>query len=122
MSARVETGPQTPVAVQQFYAKQRSYESRGSTVSSSVVPLANFGFGAGVLGRAMWAIISAHSNGVNLTLTGQNPTATFGIPIAAGGSLVIWGQTDIQRIALIRSGAADAQVTVTLGGFTRAGD
>lgn len=111
----IRPGRITPVSVQNYQQGQQCREARGATISNAVVAFAAFGFGNVVSDSPLWAIVSVHSNPVCMTLSGIDPTATFGIPLAAGASLTVYGKTDINAIRLIRSGGADAQVTITLG-------
>lgn len=105
----------TPVSVQNYQQGQYSREARHQAVGNAVVAFAAFGFGNVASDSPLWAIVSVHTNPVCMTLSGEDPTATFGIPLAAGASLTVYGKADINAIRLIRSGGANAEVTITLG-------
>lgn len=64
--------------------------------------------------RAVKAFITVESQPVRFRIDGTDPTAAVGHPLAAGDSISIEGEQNVSRLRLIRSGASDATVQVTL--------
>jgi|SRR5581483_7457631 len=59
------------------------------------------------------ALIAVSAQGVNLRYDGGDPTATIGIPLAAGATFLVLGVANVAQIRLIRNGGADATVHLT---------
>ena len=76
----------------------------------------DFGFSAAQLAAMRKARISAMTNAVTFRQDGTSPTATVGHPIAAGEMIEIDGYNNLVNLEMIRSGAGDAVVTVTIYG------
>lgn len=93
-----------------------AYQTKTNTISNSVVSISAAGWAwtAGNLALADAAVITAHTNPVCMTWDGTTPAATTGLYIAAGATVTILGNTNVQAIKLIRQGGADATVSITL--------
>ena len=87
-------------------------------VGAVSVPITALPFAAMELTNAMGCTISAHGNGITFLISGDVPTAVHGIELAAGGTATIIGNEDINDLQMIRSGVADATVTVCLSWST----
>ena len=96
-----------------------AYQTKAATVGVAAVLITAVGWAwtEGYLALADVAYISAHTNGVCLTWDGTTPTATLGLPIAAGSTVELQCNVNIQAVQLIRSGGADATVSITLAKF-----
>jgi hypothetical protein len=97
----------------------RNTALKNGTVGASVVTIgsAPFDFSAELLANAAQVTICVNTNGIVITWDGAtDPTATKGLPIAAGVSLTLPGKTNISRLRMIKSGASDATVTLLLEG------
>lgn len=90
--------------------------AKNGTVGTSVIALgtAPFDFSAANLRRAVEATVVANTNGIVVTWEGTNPTATLGVPVAAGAYEKIVG--DVARIRMISKDTSNATVTVILEG------
>lgn len=89
------------------YAKQ--------TVSSTALPLASFtGFAAVAVTDASRLTLSVETNSVRYRYDGGAPTASEGHLLAAGDTLVMTGQHNIQQLQVIRATGSDGTVLVTL--------
>lgn len=89
--------------------------SQHATVSGTALELTDFGFTAAQISAARYAMISPIGGGVNYLYTGDTPTATFGHPIVEKGTVTVRGQTNVANLQIIRNGASDVEVTITLG-------
>lgn len=86
-----------------------------ATVSTSAVAITSFtGYTAAKLERASRAIVAVIAQPISLTIDGTTPTATVGIGIAANNWFTVEGIDNITNIKCIRTGASDANVTITL--------
>jgi hypothetical protein len=59
-------------------------------------------------------MVSAIGQGVSLTWDGTTPTAALGRPLAAGATVEVVGNANVQALQMIRSGGSDATVSITL--------
>lgn len=93
-----------------------AYALKGNTISNTAMAIshASWSWGASDLAQADRAIIACNTQGVVATWNGTDPTASLGIPVAAGATLVVEGNANIQALKFIRSGGSDATVTVQL--------
>jgi len=93
-----------------------AYETRTATISGSAVAISAAGWSwtDGYLAQADHAAVTAHGASVCMTWDGTTPTSTTGIAIAAGATVQVLGNANIQAIQLIRSGTGDATVSITL--------
>ena len=93
-----------------------AFRTKVLTVSSSVVAITDAGWSwtAGDVDAADSAVIGVHGAGVTMTWDGTTPTATTGVPLAAGATCVMSGNGNVRNVKLIRSGASDATVSITL--------
>jgi len=93
-------------------------QAKNGTVADVVVALgtAPFDFSTANLLRAAEAIVVANTNGIVITWEGTNPTATLGMPVAAGSHYVVEGRDDIPRVRIISKDTVAADVTVFLKG------
>ena len=87
---------------------------RSQIVGAAVVTMAGFGFTAAELQNARYAFISVHDAPINFLCTGDPPTAALGIPLGAGQSAIVSNNIDINNLQFIRSGGANANVTISL--------
>ncbi len=96
-----------------------AYRTKAATISDAAVAVSAAGWSwtAGDLAAADVAYVSAIGQGVSLTWDGTTPTAALGMPLAAGSTVELQGNANIQAIQLIRSGASDATVSITLARF-----
>lgn len=92
------------------------YQTKTAAIADSAVAISAGGWAwtAGNLALAERAVVSAWTNGVSLTWDGTTPTATTGLPLAAGETVMIDGNANIQALQMIRSGASNATVSITL--------
>lgn len=95
------------------------FRTKAATISTTAVAISAAGWSwtAGDLASADQAVVTAWSNGASLTWDGTTPTPTLGRALAAGETVVIVGNRNVQALQFIRSGAADAVVSVTLERF-----
>jgi len=100
--------------------KPVAYRTKAATVGNAAVALSAAGWSwtAGDLAAADVAQVSAIGQGVSMTWDGTTPTSALGMPIAAGSTVAVEGNANIQAIQLIRSGGSDATVSVTLEKFS----
>lgn len=93
-----------------------AYALKGNTISTSALPItdASWSWGATDLAGADQAVVACNTNGVVVTWDGTAPTASLGVPLAAGEWVLVKGNANVQNLKLIRSGGSDAAVTVTL--------
>lgn len=98
----------------------RGYQTKAATISNTAVAISAAGWSwtAGYLALADQAVITVHTNGATLTWDGTTPTATLGRLVAAGETITVKGNANVQALQLIRSGGADAVVSVTLEKFS----
>ena len=94
----------------------RAYTTSTMTISSSAITISNSSFSWSVtdLTDAEVAVISAHTQAVNFTWDGNDPTATKGQPVAAGGTVRLVGTDNIANLRFIRSSGSDGVVSITL--------
>ncbi len=90
--------------------------TKGMTVSSSVIAIDNAGFSWGTndLVNAQKAVITARTNGVMVTYSGEDPTATLGHFLAANDNMVVYGNDNINNLKFLREADADAELSITL--------
>jgi len=94
---------------------RKAIEMKGTTVSTTVLEMSDFGFTSQFLYDARRAIVTAVTQNAMITWDGTDPTATLGHPVVANGDwVIIENGANIQRIKLIRQGGSDANVTITL--------
>lgn len=93
-----------------------AYALKGNTISSSALAIshASWSWGANDLAQADKATIACNTNGVVVSWNGTDPTATLGVPVAAGAKIEVLGNKNVQALKLIRSGGSDAAVSVQL--------
>lgn len=93
--------------------------SNATTISNAAKAIshADFGWTAGSLAKADYAMISAVSADVMFTYDGTDPTATLGHPLVADQIIRIEGNPHIQALKFIRKGSSDATMTITLEKF-----
>lgn len=97
-----------------------AFRTKAATISTAAVAISAAGWSwtAGDLVAADVAHVSAIGQGVSMTWDGTVPTATLGMPIAAGSTVAVEGNANVQAIQLIRSGSSDATVSITLEKYT----
>lgn len=83
-------------------------------VSNVAVGIDDFAFSALQITNAQSCTISAHTAGICFLLSGDNPTALLGIPLAAGETAIVNGRFSVQRLRMIRNSAADSNVSISL--------
>ena len=93
-----------------------AYRTKTVTISTAAVLISAAGWSwtAGDVAAADAAVVSAIGQGISMTFDGTTPTATLGVPVPAGSTVTVEGFTNVANIQLIRSGGADATVSVTL--------
>jgi hypothetical protein len=85
-----------------------------STVAKGISH-ADFGFTAALLARATGAVVSGTQDVMYSIDGATDPTATVGHPIAKGQTIVLSKSFGVPRnLRFIRSGSADAVMTITL--------
>lgn len=94
----------------------KAYRTKTHTISSTAVAISAVAWGwtAGDLATAERAFITSHTTGVVMTWDGTTPTTTLGMAIAAGATVEVIGNGNVQAIQLIRSSGSDATASVTL--------
>jgi len=94
----------------------RAFTTSTMTIGSSAITISNpsFGWSATDLTDAEAAVISAHTQAINFTWDGNDPTATKGQPLAAGSTVRLVGTDNIANLRFIRSGGSDGIVSITL--------
>lgn len=94
---------------------EKHLEMGTATVSSTAKAIshADFGFNADNLAAADTAYIFAATNPLRMMTTGDDPTATVGIPVTTSGAVVVSGNANINNIKLIRE-SADGVATIIL--------
>lgn len=97
----------------------KAYSTKGMTISNTAVAIshASFSWGATDLADADQAVITAHSQPMTITWDGTTPTATVGMYIAAGSTVTIKGNANVQAVKLIRQSGTDATASITLEKF-----
>lgn len=90
--------------------------TKSNTISNTALAIshASWSWGAADLPMAERAYITCHTEGIVISWDGTNPSAVFGLPLAAGRTIEIIGNINIQNLKFIRSGLSDAAVSVTL--------
>ena len=91
-------------------------QSKVATVSTTVIVMDDFSFTSGYVNTARGVLVSAWDHDVLLTFDGTDPSIGTGLghPISANTWYEIEGIENIPRIKLVRAGATDALVTITL--------
>jgi hypothetical protein len=98
------------------YQTTIAYQTKSSTVSSSVVGISDAGWSwtTGYVALAERAVITSRSAGVMVRWDGGDPTSTLGHLIAQNGTLEVLGMDNIANLKFIRESGSDAVVSVTL--------
>ena len=93
-----------------------AYRTKAATISSAAVAISAAGWSwtAGDVAAADRAVITVHTQPVVMTWDGTTPTATLGMYLPAGATVVVSGNKNVQAVQLIRQGGSDATVSVTL--------
>lgn len=93
-----------------------AYAMKGNTASTSALPISDssWNWGANDLAQADQAIVACNTNGAVVSWDGTDPTASLGVPLAAGEWIKIVDNENVQNISLIRSGLIDAAVSIIL--------
>ncbi len=94
----------------------KAYRTKTQTISNAAVAISAAGWSwtAGDLAAADRATVTAHTNPIVITWDGTTPTATTGMYVAAGATVVVEGNANVQALQTIRQGGADAVASVTL--------
>lgn len=93
--------------------------TKQTTISSTAVLLTALPvtpFTAAQVLDAARAVITVRTNQINIRYDGTAPTVAIGHLYIAGDVFEIVGNENIQLLQLIRNGATDADVTITLEG------
>lgn len=88
----------------------------GSAAVTTVLPITSgsFGFSAPQLAAADIVVISCFTNNCNVLWDGNTPTATFGHPLTAGGTILSFeGNAKINNVKVV-SQTGTSNVTITL--------
>lgn len=93
-----------------------AYRLKGNTIGTSALAVsdATWGWGENDLADAAKATVACNSNGVVVSWNGTDPTTTLGVPLAAGASIEVIGNRNVQNLKFIRSGGSNAAVSVQL--------
>lgn len=88
------------------------------TVSNTALDLAGLsGITAELLDGADRVRLTVNSNALHYRYDGGDPTTAAGHYIGTNGELILDGHANLQALRIIRSGASDATVAVTLERF-----
>lgn len=93
-----------------------AFATKQYTVSSSIVDLSDFGFSESDLLRMELGTIYTKAD-ILVTYDGENdPVASpeFGIYLASGTIFSITGHENLDQLEMLRAGATDSLVTITL--------
>ncbi len=88
-------------------AERKPEGYRQQTISTTSIALTS------VPSAATYAIISVATQGVRWRDDAGVPTASVGMPVAAGGQIVLRSRVSIENFRVIRSGAADAELNIS---------
>lgn len=93
-----------------------AFRTKALTISSTALAISAVGWSwtAGDVESADRAVITTHTQPIIVTWDGTTPTATLGQHVAAGSSLTISGNVNVQNVKMIRQGGSDATASVTL--------
>lgn len=94
--------------------KTRAFAFDQHTISSAALALADLDFTQDQVDETARVVISVRSGEVNIAYDGTTPTTSLGHIFTAGDIFEILGNNDVQNLQLIRNGAVDAVVDVTL--------
>jgi len=83
-------------------------------IGNVAVGIDDFAFSALQITNAQSCTISAHTAGICFLLSGDNPTALLGTPLAAGETAIINGRFSVRRLRMIRNSATNSNVTISL--------
>lgn len=89
------------------------------TISSAAVLLTALPvdpFTAAQVLAAARAVITVRTSQINIRYDGTSPTVAIGHLFLVGDVFEILGNNNIERLEIIRNGATDADITVTLEG------
>jgi hypothetical protein len=89
------------------------------TISSTAVLLTALPvtpFTAAQVLAAARAVITVRTNQINIRYDGTSPTVAIGHLFVSGDTFEILGNSNIERLEIIRNGSSDADITVTLEG------
>jgi hypothetical protein len=87
------------------------------TVSSTALALADFtGITAANVDNSGRLWLTVNSGSVRLYYGGTTPTTSTGHKIISGSDMLLHGSTNLALFQIIRDGASNAEVTVTLEG------
>jgi len=84
------------------------------TISNTALALVDLDFTAAQVLQTSRVIVSVRSGQVNIRYDGTAPTVAIGHTFFTGDIFEIVSNADIQNLQLIRNGATDAVVDVTL--------
>lgn len=90
---------------------------KSMTISATAILISNAGFGwaATDLGRAQRAYITCYTQPINVSwAAGVAPTAALGVALAAGATIELVGNENINALQFIRQGATDGVISVLL--------
>lgn len=84
------------------------------TISDTALFLTDMTFTDAQVEAASRAIIAVRSGSINIRYDGTSPTTDVGLNFVAGNFFQIDGNADIRTLELIRNGASDAVVDISL--------
>ena len=102
------SGTQVPIATETLPVSWNAFETL--TVSTTALPLTE-----AMSEVAQVAFITIESQAVRYRIDGQDPTASVGHVIEAGGTLELEGPWELDKFRVIRRDASDATARVTYG-------
>lgn len=88
-----------------------------ATVSTVALTLVTFGFTQAQIDQAGMVEISVNTNSIRIRYEGTAPTVSIGNILNStfnGHSPYVYGNDNIQQLQLIRNGASDSEVFITL--------
>ncbi len=94
--------------------QQRAFAYHTGSVSSTALDLDTFGFTAAEVATARVLHLTVSANALRYRYDGGDPTTAAGHYVPTSGSLILYGAADIAAFKMIRDGASDATVQVTL--------
>lgn len=98
------------------YQPTNAFAMKGNIVTDVVLAISHtsWAWGTTDVSTAVRAYVIANTQDIVVSWDGTDPTATLGLPLAAGSSLEVYGNVNIQNLKMIRAGISDATVTVIL--------
>lgn len=93
-----------------------AYDVRGSIFSRETITVSTTAIGPTIAtsapssGPARGVVVNPVTQDIRFTCDGTTPTASLGIRIAAGDTVVIYGESNVNNLKMIREDASDSSV------------